>query len=519
MSARNIGRVLVANRGEIAIRVIRTCRELGIETVAIYSDIDRVAAHVLAADYAFPLGGTSAAESYLVIDKVIEIAKHCKADAVHPGYGFLSENDDFATALAAANIILIGPSAQSMREMGDKTRARTAVIAAGVPVVPGAAGPEGKGFPDAASAGLAAAKIGFPILLKAAAGGGGKGMRLVSEPSELTSAFEAARREALSSFGDGTIYLERAIIKPRHVEIQIFADAHGHVVHLGERDCSVQRRHQKVVEEAPSPALDSSLRQAMGEAAILAARATDYLGAGTVEFLLDPSGQFFFLEMNTRLQVEHPVTEQIHAIDLVAWQIAVAEGKPLPLSQEEIDKRRRGAAIECRVYAEDPVTFLPSPGTISALREPGGPFVRNDSGVYAGAEISPYYDPLISKLVTWGDNREQALARMRRALAEYSISGIRTNLDFHRRLLANKDFCQGDYNTGFIEYHAESLSKSASLSSETQVSTIAVAAISGQTSSNKTSKKTNRQSSSAKTNSPSSTTRWQGDGTWRWSFL
>jgi acetyl-CoA carboxylase biotin carboxylase subunit len=445
-----VRRVLVANRGEIAVRVMRTCHDLGIETVAVYSDPDRRAAHVLHADRAVALGGAAATDSYLSIDKLLAACAESGADAVHPGYGFLSENADFAEALAGAGIRLIGPPAAAMRTMGDKTRARRAVEVAGVPVVPGAAGPTGRGFPDAVSALAAAEALGFPVLLKASAGGGGKGMRLVEDPEALPAAFEGARREAAAAFGDDAVYLERAILRPRHVEIQIFADATGRVVHLGERDCSIQRRHQKVVEEAPSPALDAGLRAEMGTAAIRAARAADYLGAGTVEFLLGADGSFYFLEMNTRLQVEHPVTEMTHDVDLVAWQIAVCEGRPLPLDQEQIDARRRGAAIECRVYAEDPERFMPSPGTIERLQVPSGPYVRDDSGVYQGAEVSSHYDPMISKLITWGEDRDIALARMRRALREYVVRGIRTNLPFHRALLDHPAFRAGNYDTGFL---------------------------------------------------------------------
>jgi len=335
--------------------------------------------------------------------------------------------------------------------MGSKTRARAAVTAAGLPVVPGDSGPDGSGFPDAERALRAAHAIGFPVLIKASAGGGGKGMRLVAEPGGFASAFEGARREAESAFGDGTVYLERAVIRPRHVEIQIFADQRGGAVHLGERDCSIQRRHQKVIEEAPSPAVSPALRAEMGQAAVRAAQACDYVGAGTVEFLLAPDGAFYFLEMNTRLQVEHPVTEMTHDVDLVAWQIAVARGEPLPMTQTEIDRRRRGAAIECRVYAEDPDRFLPSPGTITHLRVPGGPFVRDDSGVYEGWTVPVHFDPLLSKLITWGDDRAQAIARMRRALDEYVVRGIRTNLAFHRQVLQSERFRAGEYDTGFIE--------------------------------------------------------------------
>ncbi|HEU5061364.1 MAG TPA: ATP-grasp domain-containing protein, partial [Kofleriaceae bacterium] len=337
------------------------------------------------------------------------------------------------------------------RLMGSKTAARAAVQAAGAPVVPGDSGPGGAGFPDAGAALAAARRIGFPVLIKASAGGGGKGMRLVAEESGFTAAFEGARREAEAAFGDGAVYLERAVIRPRHVEIQIVGDTRGSIVHLGERDCSIQRRHQKVIEETPSPAVSPALRAEMGEAALRAARACDYVGAGTVEFLLAPDGAFYFLEMNTRLQVEHPVTEMVYGVDLVAWQIAIARGEPLPMSQAELDARRRGAAVECRVYAEDPERFLPSPGTITHLRVPGGPYVRDDSGVYEGWTVPVHYDPLLSKLVTWGDDRAQALARMRRALDEYLVRGIRTNLMFHRRVMRHPDFVAGDYDTGFID--------------------------------------------------------------------
>ncbi|HUS67795.1 MAG TPA: acetyl-CoA carboxylase biotin carboxylase subunit [Kofleriaceae bacterium] len=446
----HISRVLVANRGEIAVRVMRTVRELGLESVAVYSDVDRRALHVQMADRAVAIGPAPAAQSYLVIDRIIEACRASGADAVHPGYGFLSENAEFAAACARAGIAFIGPPPEAMRLMGSKTAARAAVSAAGTPVVPGDSGPDGRGFPDAAAALRAARAIGFPVLIKASAGGGGKGMRLVEGPDVFEAAFDGARREAQSAFGDGTVYLERAVIRPRHVEIQVFADTQGNTVHLGERDCSIQRRHQKVIEETPSPAVTPALRAEMGAAAVRAARACDYVGAGTIEFLLGQDGAFYFLEMNTRLQVEHPVTEMIYGVDLVAWQIAVARGEPLPMSQAELDARRRGAAVECRVYAEDPERFLPSPGTITHLRTPAGPYVRDDSGVYPGWTVPVHYDPLLSKLVTWGDDRAQALARMRRALDEYAVRGIRTNLPFHRRVLRHAAFLAGDYDTGFI---------------------------------------------------------------------
>jgi acetyl-CoA carboxylase, biotin carboxylase subunit len=448
---RKIQRVLVANRGEIAVRVMRTCRELGIETVAVYSDADRGAVHTRYADRAIHIGPPAARESYLDIDKILAACRTAGADAVHPGYGFLSENEDFADAVEHAGLTFIGPTGDAMRKMGDKTSARATVTAAGVPVVPGNNGPDGRGFPAVEQALAAAQEIGFPVMLKAAAGGGGKGMRLVESDARFTAAFDGARREAKAAFGDDAVYLEKAIIRPRHVEIQVFADTLGHTIHLGERDCSIQRRHQKVVEESPSPAVTPEIRAAMGEVAVKAARSCGYRGAGTCEFLLGGDGSFYFLEMNTRLQVEHPVTELIYGLDLVEWQLLVAEGKPLPLTQEQADARRRGAAIECRVYAEDPIRFLPSPGTITSLRVPAGPYVRDDSGVVAGSQITVHYDPLISKLIAWGEDRPRALARMRRALDEYRVGGIKHNLPFHRRLVRHPLFLAGEFDTGFID--------------------------------------------------------------------
>ena len=457
MAVRPIHRVLVANRGEIAVRVMRTCRERGLSTVAVYSDVDRLAPHVQCADFAIALGEAPASRSYLVIDKIIEACRTSGADAVHPGYGFLSENEDFADACTAAGITFIGPSADSMRRMGSKTEARKTVSAAGTPVVPGDNGPEGNGFPTGESALVAAKQIGFPVLAKAAAGGGGKGMRLVTNEADFINAFDGARREAEGAFGDGTVYLEKAILQPRHIEIQVFGDTHGNLVHLGERDCSIQRRHQKVIEEAPSPVVSPELRARMGAAAVAAAKAVNYVGAGTCEFLMSNDGGFYFLEMNTRLQVEHPVTEMIYGLDLVAWQLDVAEGRPLPLTQLELDARRRGHAVECRIYAEDPVKFLPSPGKITHLRVPDGPYIRNDSGCYEGAEIPVHYDPMISKLVVWGEDRPRALARMKRALDEYQVRGIETNLAFHRRCVRQAQFVAGDYDTGFIARNAAEL--------------------------------------------------------------
>ncbi len=458
---RPIRRVLVANRGEIAVRVMRTCKERGIETVAVFSDADRLAPHVQLADRAVHIGPPAARDSYLCIDKILDACRATGADAVHPGYGFLSENEDFVEACEAAGITFIGPRAHAMRQMGHKTTARQTVAKAGAPVVPGDNGPDGAGFPSVEAALAAARAVGFPVLLKAAAGGGGKGMRLVTTEAELGPAFEGARREAAAAFGDDTVYVERAIIRPRHIEIQVFADAHGNVVHLGERDCSIQRRHQKVIEEAPSPAVSAELRARMGASAIAAARTVDYLGAGTIEFLLGADGEYYFLEMNTRLQVEHPVTELVYGLDLVAWQLDVAEGKPLPLTQAELDARRRGHAIECRVYAEDPVRFLPSPGKITHLRAPDGPYVRNDSGCYEGAEIPVHYDPMISKLIVWGEDRAAAVARMRRALDEYVVRGIETNLPFHRLCVRHPQFLEGAYDTGFIAREHASLTPSA----------------------------------------------------------
>jgi acetyl-CoA carboxylase biotin carboxylase subunit len=457
MAKRSFKKILIANRGEIAVRVIRACRELGISSVAVFSDADRTALHVRMADEAQHLGPPPARESYLDIEKILAACRRSGAEAVHPGYGFLSENEEFAEACERAGIVFIGPPAEAMRKMGDKTSARATVSQAGVPVVPGDNGPDGRGFPTSQAALEAARRVGFPVMLKAAAGGGGKGMRLCAQEKGFEAAYAGARREALAAFGDDAVYLEKAIVGPRHVEVQVFADLHGNVVHLGERDCSVQRRHQKVIEESPSPAVDEALRAQMGAMAVAAARACGYVGAGTIECLLDPrTRHFYFLEMNTRLQVEHPVTEMVTGLDLVRLQIQVAQGEPLGFGQDDV--KRRGHAIEFRIYAEDPIRFLPSPGTITHLRRPGGPFVRDDSGVTAPAVITPYYDPLISKLVVWGETREAALARGASALAEYRVRGIKTNLAFHRRVLANAAFQRGDYDTGFIErYQAELL--------------------------------------------------------------
>jgi acetyl-CoA carboxylase biotin carboxylase subunit len=449
-------KILIANRGEIACRVIRACREMGIATVAVYSDADRDGLFVRMADEAVAIGPAPAKDSYLVIEKVLAAAKATGAEAIHPGYGFLSENADFAEACARDSIVFIGPPADAIRAMGGKTAARARMMAAGVPVVPGDNGKDGKGFANLAEAKAAAAKVGYPVMLKAAAGGGGRGIRIVDDESKLQAALEGAQREAKAAFGDDTVYLEKAVVRARHIEVQVFGDSHGGAVHLFERDCSVQRRNQKVIEEAPSPAIDEQLRQAMGEVAVRAARSVGYVGAGTIEMLFDQASRsFYFLEMNTRLQVEHPVTELITGVDLVRWQILIAAGGKIPLQQEQIE--RRGAAIECRVYAEDAVKFLPSPGTITSLRVPGGPGVRDDSGVVAGSVISVYYDPMISKLCTHAADRPAAIARMRRALGEYHVGGIKTNLAFHRRVMDHPAFLAGDYDTGFIERHRAEL--------------------------------------------------------------
>ena len=456
MPARRIRKVLIANRGEIACRVIRACREQDIATVAVFSEADRGALHVRMANEAVAIGPAPARESYLVIDKIIDAAKRTGADAVHPGYGFLSENAAFAEACAAAGVTFIGPPPSAIRAMGGKTSARALMQAAGVPVVPGDNGPGGKGFANPAEAKAAAARIGYPVMLKAASGGGGRGMRLVDSEEKLEAALAGARREALAAFADDAVYLEKAIVRPRHIEIQVFGDEHGGAVHLYERDCSVQRRNQKVIEESPSPAIDDEIRARMGEVAVRAARSVGYVGAGTIEMLFDSASRhFYFLEMNTRLQVEHPVTELVTGVDLVRWQLAVAQGEPLPMTQAQIP--RRGAAIECRVYAEDSVRFLPSPGTITSLRVPGGPGIRDDSGVVAGSVISVHYDPMISKLCAWADTRPAAIDRMRRALGEYHVGGIRTNLGFHRQVMRHPAFAAGEYDTGVIERHKAEL--------------------------------------------------------------
>ncbi len=441
-----IEKVLVANRGEIAMRVMRTLRKLGIPAVAVYSDVDRQAPHVFFAEQAEPLGGSTSMDSYLRIDKIVDAARKAGADAVHPGYGFLAENADFARALADAGLTFIGPPADAIEMMGNKLRARALMLAAGVRVIPGSDGPVSS--PE--EAGRLAGEIGYPVMLKAAAGGGGKGMRVVRGEDELAAALRSTREEAGKAFADDAVYIEKYIDRPRHIEIQVMADAQGKVIHLGERECSIQRRHQKVVEECPSPLVDESMRAEMGEMAVQAAKAVGYVGAGTVEFIVDGERRFYFLEMNTRLQVEHPITEQVTGTDLVKLQLAVAAGEPLPLQQEDV--QRRGWAMEFRIYAEDPENgFLPSTGKISLLREPTGPGVRHDSGIYEKYEVPVYYDPLLSKLVIYGDDREDVILRARQAFTEFVVAGIKTNIPFHQWLLKQAPFVSGDYDTHFID--------------------------------------------------------------------
>jgi acetyl-CoA carboxylase biotin carboxylase subunit len=444
VSARAFGKILVANRGEIAVRVVRACREMGIASVAVFSEADRAALHVRLADEARPLGPAPSRESYLRIDRVLEAARSSGAEAIHPGYGFLAENAGFARACEEAGIAFIGPRSETIALLGEKTSARREARAAGLPVVPGTLEP----VADEAEASREADRIGYPVMLKAAAGGGGKGLRLVATPSELRSALARARSEAEAAFGDDRVYLEKAIVRPRHVEIQVLGDHHGNAVHVFERECSVQRRHQKVVEESPSPLLTPGLRHRMGELAVALVRRVGYANAGTLEFLVGADRQPYFLEMNTRLQVEHPVTEMVTGLDLVKLQIRIAQGEPLPFRQEDLGQR--GHAIECRVYAEDPESgFLPTPGRIVALRVPGGPGVRDDSGVFEGGEVPIHYDPLVSKLVVWAESRDEAIRRMRRAVGEYRVVGIKTTLPFFGRLLQHPAFVAGDYDTSF----------------------------------------------------------------------
>ena len=442
-------KVLIANRGEIAVRIIRACRELGIVSVAVYSDADATAPHVLLADEAYPIGPAPSAQSYLRVDALIETAKKSGCDAIHPGYGFLSERAHFAKAVVDAGLKFVGPSADAINAMGDKTEARRRMIAAGVPVVPGTSSPA----KDAEEAGKSAKEIGFPVLLKAAAGGGGKGMRVVEKAEDLARAFEAASHEAKNAFGDGSVYLEKYLSGPRHIEIQVLADAHGTTLHLGERECSIQRRHQKMIEEAPSSAIDAKTRAAMGAAAVAAAAAVNYVNAGTIEFLYQ-DGEFFFLEMNTRIQVEHPVTELITGLDLVQWQLRIASGEKLPFKQDDI--RINGHAVECRITSEDPANgFLPSTGQIRMLQLPAGPSVRWDGGIQEGSEVSLYYDPMLAKLIVHAETREAAIERMARALRELTIVGIETSVPFHLRVFAEPDFRSGNIDIKYLDKHPD----------------------------------------------------------------
>ncbi len=439
-------KLLIANRGEIAVRIIRACREMGISPVAIYSEADRSSLHVRLADEAYLVGPPPSSESYLAIDRVLDVARRCGAEAIHPGYGFLAENPTFAESCAGAGIPMVGPSADSIRLMGNKAAARAELLNFGVPLVPGMYRPLRS--PEEALA--EAARIGYPLMIKAAGGGGGKGMRLVEDETGMTSAFETASSEALSAFGDPATYLEKYMLRARHIEVQVLADRYGNAVHLGERECSIQRRYQKLLEECPSPFLDPDLRRRMGEAALNVVRAARYENAGTVEFLVDGNRNFYFLEMNTRLQVEHAVTELVTGLDLVREQLRIASGERLEVSQEQM--RMQGWAIECRVCAEDPENgFMPSPGRIRNLVEPQGPGVRVDSGVYDGYEIPIHYDPLISKLITWGADRSHAAARMKRAIQEYRIQGVKTNLGFLEGLLSDQEWMEGRLSTGFVD--------------------------------------------------------------------
>lgn len=441
-----INKILIANRGEIACRIIRTCREIGISTVAVYSDADRWASHVLMADESIHIGPPPSSESYLIIEKILQAAKETNADAIHPGYGFLSENASFAEACLQAGIVFIGPPSDAIRIMGDKTAARELMAKSGVPFPPGTQ----TAFTDVSEAAKTAISIGYPVLIKAAAGGGGKGMRIVHSEHDFENSVRAAKSEAKNAFGDDRVYIEKYLENPRHVEFQIMADSHGNVLHLFDRECSIQRRHQKVIEEAPCAILDDDLRNRMSEAAVKAAQACNYVGAGTIEFLVDKHRNFYFLEMNTRLQVEHPVTEWVTGLDLVALQISVAEENPLSFTQQEV--RLMGHSIECRIYAEDPENqFLPSTGLLHRHRIPAGPGVRVDAGIEEGQEVPIYYDPMISKLSTFGATREEAIDRMKRALSEYDISGCKTTIPFCRYVMEHESFKQADYDTHFIQ--------------------------------------------------------------------
>jgi acetyl-CoA carboxylase biotin carboxylase subunit len=448
IQSRSITKVLIANRGEIAVRIIRACRELGIRTVSVYSEADRAALHVRYADEAYLIGPPPPRESYLKIDTLIDVARRSGADAIHPGYGFLSEREAFSAACLDAGITFIGPRPESIEAMGDKQSARALVKKAGVPIIPGT----DPGLNDDELIHVANTDIGYPLIVKAAAGGGGKGMRVVRRPEDLVAALATARREAEGAFGDGTVYMERLIEGARHIEFQILADQYGNTIHLGERECSIQRRHQKLVEESPSPFLDEDLRLRMGAMAVKAAQAVNYVNAGTIECLVDKNRNFYFLEMNTRIQVEHAVTELVTGIDLVREQIRIARGRRLDITQEDV--KLTNHAIECRINAEDPYNgFMPSTGTVTVNLAPTGPGVRLDSGIYAGYEVTPYYDSMLAKLVCWGATRPEAIRRMSRALREYRIMGIKTNLPFHQKLMDSHHFISGKFDIGFVESH------------------------------------------------------------------
>ena len=443
-------KILIANRGEIAIRITRACREMGIGSVAVFSDADRESLHVFLADQAYNIGPAPSKESYLNFRKIIQVALESGADAIHPGYGFLSENTTFAKACKEAGITFIGPTPENIDAMGDKLSAKALMKAAKVPIVPGSDG----GVESAEEAKKIAEKIGLPIIIKATAGGGGKGMRVVKKFEEIESAFKACQSEGLNYFANPTVYIEKFVNDPKHIEIQVFGDTHGNVVHLFERECSVQRRHQKIIEEAPSPSVPPDVRIKMGEASVRAAKQIGYVGAGTIEFIFDnQTKEFYFMEMNTRLQVEHPITELTTNIDLVKEQISVAAGNPLSFKQSDV--KQKGHAIECRICAEDPITYKPSPGKIRACRHPQGPFLRVDSYAYPGYEVPIYYDPMIAKVITWGENREEAISRMQRALTEFILTGIKTNIPLHKTVLDHEKFRDGSYTTQFIEKNFE----------------------------------------------------------------
>ncbi len=494
-------KLLIANRGEIALRIIRAARELGVSTVAVYSEADRLAPHVLAADEAYEIGPAPSGESYLRIDRLIEVAQRSGAEAVHPGYGFLAERAAFIRAVEAAGLVFVGPSADAVNAMGDKTAARRRVIDAGVPVVPGTRDP----LPDAAAARRAAGEIGYPILLKASAGGGGKGMRIVRSEADIESAFTSAGNEARAAFGDDAVYVEKYLEGPRHIEIQVLADAHGNTIHLGERECSIQRRHQKMIEEAPSPVITPELRRAMGERAVAAAEAVGYVGAGTVEFLFQ-NGEFYFLEMNTRIQVEHPVTEMVTGLDLVQWQIRIAAGERLPIEQEDV--RLTGHAIECRITSEDPGnSFLPSTGRIDLLEIPSGPGVRWDGGIALGSQVGLHYDPMLAKLIVHAPTREEAIRRMRRALSELRISGVETSAPFHLRVMDEENFRAGEIDILYLDRYGEELTSTRLSDEDACVAALAAALLEQQ--------RRQRQSAPRVEAAGSTGSRWTGRQGWQ----